>query len=35
MKTLLKRLVMFAYCRNWISITTAMRWFDRLQLRRH
>jgi hypothetical protein len=34
MKTVLKRIVIHLYCRDWISATTTARLFTRLSLRR-
>jgi hypothetical protein len=34
MKTIIKRAVVFAFCRGWISLMTAQRLFERLTLGR-
>jgi len=34
MRTVIKRIVIHLYCRDWISATTTARLFSRLNLRR-
>lgn len=35
MKTALKRIVVWAYCRRWISLARTQRTFDRFDLGAH